>query len=40
MGISDKTEVMVIVIAETMIFNIDVMITMPFRSSLTMLLVQ
>ena len=40
MGISDKIEVTVIVIAETMIFNIEVTITMPFQSSLTMLLVQ
>jgi len=40
MSISDEIEVMVIVIDETMIFNIKGMITMPFRSSLTMLVVQ
>ena len=40
MGISDETELMVIVIDETTIFNIKEMITIPFRSSLTMLVVQ
>ena len=40
MGISDEIELMVIVIDETMIFNIKGMITMPLRSSLTMLMVQ
>ena len=40
MGISDEIELMVIVIDETTIFNIKGRMTMPFRSSLTMLVVQ